>query len=362
MGKLGGMGVQGQGGDLTFLRAFQRVHEDARCVVGDEAALTMTQFLSLTVGEKLPAAARPLAPICNKTFEQRFSHDLEKGLIDKAQPGLLTTMDGKKRGVQAAYTLPQCATLLWNALRQQVDDACLDYMSSVGRRRRCISNRKSIQPLDPDRWKTLASVVAGAKEDGEDDLMPTSVDDCVEHIQELCACAIGVSVDSELLRAHLTPLCLHIAEPSRLLARTFARCDAMRHLVGQELMTPLRMYVYRQHWDIYSADSIELPSRELLVDELVRVQCELSRQKIARLNHGVGLSGDQEEVGHALQLMNKSLAHAVESNLDQPSARQLRYREQDRRATRLSSVDASQCQAGRVYVPTTQVPLQRMTI
>jgi hypothetical protein len=100
------------------------------------------------------------------------------------------------------------------------------------------------------RAHTIAPVVRAISRcvqpsaDEHDYLEPVSVDECAQHVSEICACALGVSVDVAVIRDHISPLCTSILEPSIILAKTIDRSIVMDEIAGQKLAKRVRAHVY----------------------------------------------------------------------------------------------------------------------
>ena len=74
-------------------------------------------------------------------------------------------------------------------------------------------------------------------------LGPISVDDVVSYIREVCVHASCADINENILRDHISPLCMHI-QPSVFLAKTLLRCIVLDEVVGTTVANAVRRYAY----------------------------------------------------------------------------------------------------------------------
>jgi hypothetical protein len=80
-------------------------------------------------------------------------------------------------------------------------------------------------------------------------LDPISVDDVVSYIREVCVHASCVDINENILRDHISPLCMHI-QPSVFLAKTLLRCIVLDEVVGTTVANAVRRYAYENDWKV----------------------------------------------------------------------------------------------------------------
>jgi hypothetical protein len=126
----------------------------------------------------------------------------------------------------------------------------------------------------------------------------TSAEDCCQHIADIVACNVGVSVDCKLLHDLLAPV-IAIYGPSDFLAHACCRSDIMFECIGESLAHQLRIATHTEFWG-RPPPSNEGATQTILA-ELVR-----TRQALTQMRHTV-LSASENRVEISTELVGDSL-------------------------------------------------------
>ena len=136
-------------------------------------------------------------------------------------------------------------------------------------------------PETDAEWERAARFIAAALPcvDALDALTPTTIDDVVREIADMCSHAIGVPVGEDLLHAHVGPLCLHI-EPSRFLAKTILRSCIVGEILGSGLALIVRRRQFENDWCCV-LECEDVSPMSIALRELVQTRAQFVELKAA---------------------------------------------------------------------------------
>ena len=220
-------------------------------------------------------------------------------IVGTARPIIAAVrINADKRRESQAISQHQFVALLWQRLAAEVDTAIAS-QALVHRRRLRVD---AATALDTHRWATLAHIVVSGLPDAAEDMMAEiGADEVCLLVEEGVARRLGVSIDTDLMHAHVVGVILNVVAPSRFFAETVLRCEVMTEMLGEKLSQDLRHILHCE----LTGDVDDAPpsdNAQVVLDELVQ-----TRQELARLRAAVTHSQD---LGQRLsaEILGRSLA------------------------------------------------------
>ena len=107
---------------------------------------------------------------------------------------------------------------------------------------------------------------------------------CINLVQEHTAWATGVSLNTEILEAHISPLFVQLIPPSAFAAKVLCRTSIMEEVIGTSLSMHLRRHMYARLCGRDAGNAID--STQALLQELSDTRAELTRVRAAAAEAG----------------------------------------------------------------------------
>ena len=105
---------------------------------------------------------------------------------------------------------------------------------------------------------------------------PMTIEDCADAMQEMCAYALGIEVDADLIKQHIAHLSCQV-ELSMFMAKTLLRCNFISELIGASLRDSLRQQLHAFQFQL--EPSATPNNTELVVSELLAAKKDLAELK-----------------------------------------------------------------------------------
>lgn len=182
---------------------------------------------------------------------------------------------------------------MWDEMACRLDAQWRSVVESDEVRLRKTAYTHTHWPSDEVEWQNASRlIINGCASLGDADMRDRSIEECIADVEETCARALCVQIDTSLVKQLLSPIVINIVHGSTLLVKPICRSDITHELVGESLSMRLRAYLHRTDFqlDDYSIADDSQSVTDVLLQELVHTRQRLTLVK------DVGRTGRVEDV------------------------------------------------------------------